>query len=57
MEAPKINEKVKNAVEKINQILNKENIMLIPITTIVNGKLAQRVEVIEKPVEEENKEA
>jgi hypothetical protein len=51
MEAPKINEKVKNAVERINQILNEENIMLVPVTTIVNGKLAQRVEVIEKPVQ------
>lgn len=51
METPKINEKVKNAVEKIHQILNEENIMLVPVTTIVNGNLAQRVEVIEKPAQ------
>lgn len=46
-----VNEKVKGAVDKINAILNEENIMLIPVTTIVNGQIAQRVEVIEKPAQ------
>jgi hypothetical protein len=46
-----VDERVKNAVDKINTILNEENIMLVPVTTIVNGNLAQRVEVVPKPVQ------
>jgi uncharacterized protein YqgV (UPF0045/DUF77 family) len=51
MENVQVNEKVKNAVDRINKILTEENIMLIPVTTIVNGQLAQRVEVVEKPAQ------
>ena len=47
--------KNEQAVKEINSILQENELMLVPVLSVVSGNISHRVEVVNKPKEEENK--